>query len=305
MASSRLSPPEADSHNAVMLDRLRLLRWRLAHPDLDRVRREVIRRALADPRYQSDAEMRAAVALISRQPLRHVLFPAQPAPRIGVGDVQWDASEGLHFVLHRGHRLYWHEGARPKDVARGYAGLVTEQQAGSPHCYCEGDFGVPDGAVVADLGAAEGIFSLDVVERARRVHLFECGAMWRRALAATFRPWGDKVVRHECLVGRVGQAGCVAIDELLRDEEAPDFYKLDIEGAEGDALHGATATLARARAPRIAVCAYHRQQDEADLTHQLQELGFRVHASRGWVLLYRSPEFGEPYFRRGVLRAER
>jgi FkbM family methyltransferase len=45
------------------------------------------------------------------------------------------------------------------------------------------------------------------------------------------------------------------LDTLLKDA-APTFIKMDIEGAEPEALHGATATLRRSR-PILAVCAYH------------------------------------------------
>lgn len=275
------------------------------HPDRDRIRRNVISRAERDPRLESDADLRGALEHIRRYPLRSVLYPVCPAPTVRTRDVQWDPTEQLRYVMHEGKRLYWHEGATSKEVARGYAALLAEQHPNSAHAYCDERFRVEPGAVVADLGAAEGIFSLSVIERVRRVHLFECGAQWQKALAATFRPWRDKVVVHACLAGRAGQDGQKAIDDLLHDAEPPTFYKIDVEGAEGDVLHGAEKTLARAPSCRIAVCAYHRESDEADLTAHLSSRGYRVVATRGWVLLHRWPEFGEPYFRRGVLRAER
>jgi FkbM family methyltransferase len=49
---------------------------------------------------------------------------------------------------------------------------------------------------------------------------------------------------------------CRRIDELA-DLEAPTFIKMDIEGAEPDALEGAKETLRNAR-PILAVCAYHK-----------------------------------------------
>jgi FkbM family methyltransferase len=50
---------------------------------------------------------------------------------------------------------------------------------------------------------------------------------------------------------------CVALDEVLAGR-APTFVKMDIEGAEPDALAGAAGCIARHR-PVLAVCAYHRQ----------------------------------------------
>jgi FkbM family methyltransferase len=48
---------------------------------------------------------------------------------------------------------------------------------------------------------------------------------------------------------------CATLDELLADEE-PTFIKMDIEGAEIDALRGAAETLRRCR-PTLAICVYH------------------------------------------------
>jgi len=48
---------------------------------------------------------------------------------------------------------------------------------------------------------------------------------------------------------------CTTLDELLADEE-PTFIKMDIEGAEIDALRGAAETLRRCR-PTLAICVYH------------------------------------------------
>jgi len=48
---------------------------------------------------------------------------------------------------------------------------------------------------------------------------------------------------------------CATLDELLADEE-PTFIKMDIEGAEIDALRGASEILRRCR-PTLAICVYH------------------------------------------------
>jgi len=52
---------------------------------------------------------------------------------------------------------------------------------------------------------------------------------------------------------------CVSLDDLLA-EDAPTFIKMDIEGAELDALAGARRTIQTQR-PILAVCVYHKQDD--------------------------------------------
>jgi len=50
---------------------------------------------------------------------------------------------------------------------------------------------------------------------------------------------------------------CVRLDDVL-DGPAPTFVKMDIEGAEPDAIRGAARTIASAR-PILTVCSYHQQ----------------------------------------------
>jgi FkbM family methyltransferase len=54
------------------------------------------------------------------------------------------------------------------------------------------------------------------------------------------------------------EVDCAPLDEVL-SEQPPTFIKMDIEGAEPEALAGARRTLAR-HAPVLAVCLYHRQE---------------------------------------------
>jgi FkbM family methyltransferase len=53
------------------------------------------------------------------------------------------------------------------------------------------------------------------------------------------------------------EVDCVRLDDALAGE-APTFVKMDIEGAELDALQGASGILS-ARPPLLAICAYHAQ----------------------------------------------
>jgi hypothetical protein len=54
----------------------------------------------------------------------------------------------------------------------------------------------------------------------------------------------------------------IAIDDLVTREniEKVDFIKMDIEGAEANALVGAQKTIAKFR-PKLAICVYHKKDD--------------------------------------------
>lgn len=63
---------------------------------------------------------------------------------------------------------------------------------------------------------------------------------------------------------------CSPLDETLSDER-PTYIKMDIEGAEIDALTGAAATLSRDR-PTLAICSYHLQDHLWKVPQRINEL---------------------------------
>lgn len=68
----------------------------------------------------------------------------------------------------------------------------------------------------------------------------------------------DGTVGSAVAGGGTVEVDCAPLDEVLGDQP-PTFIKMDIEGAEPEALLGARWTLAR-HAPVLAVCLYHRQE---------------------------------------------
>ncbi len=76
----------------------------------------------------------------------------------------------------------------------------------------------------------------------------------------------------------------VTIDELVEELhlERVDFIKMDIEGAEQEALAGATRTLARFR-PRLAIAGYHKANDSREIPRLIQAAnsGYKAGSSGG------------------------
>ncbi len=82
---------------------------------------------------------------------------------------------------------------------------------------------------------------------------------------------------------------CIPIDEQVR-ENPPTFIKMDIEGAEMEALEGARDVI-REHQPILSICAYHRQSDVWRIPlfiHSLREdyrFFLRPHDVDGWQLV--------------------
>ena len=70
--------------------------------------------------------------------------------------------------------------------------------------------------------------------------------------------------------GKVRQVELVTVDSLLAGRSA-DFIKMDLEGAEAEAIRGAQATIKKYR-PSMLVAAYHRTEDLFAIPMQVLEL---------------------------------
>ncbi|MGH9772901.1 MAG: FkbM family methyltransferase [Candidatus Acidiferrales bacterium] len=88
---------------------------------------------------------------------------------------------------------------------------------------------------------------------------------------------------------------CISLDEGLLEEARPTHLKMDIEGAELDALAGSRDVIAR-DTPILAICSYHRQSDLWRIPllihsiHPDYRMYLRPHLVEGWdVVCYAVP----------------
>ncbi len=95
-----------------------------------------------------------------------------------------------------------------------------------------------------------------VEKRALRGVTVHNKGLWSAPAALPFAVW------HGTSASAVSGAGETSVEADTVDRAAPDatFIKLDVEGAELEALKGAAAVIKRNR-PKLAVCVYHRPGD--------------------------------------------
>ncbi len=210
--------------------------------------------------------------------------------------------DGYPYVIDMGKRLYGKKDQPLEKLKEYLRMLMAEQDLRSPHCYLPTDDSYPaQGSVIADVGAAEGIFTLRVIERIEKAYLFECQDSWVIPLQKTFAPWPGRIEIVNKYVADHTGGEYVTIDDFFAEKKI-DVIKADIEGMEIDMCRGAQKTL-----PRISnlyLCAYHRQDDEKLLRKALAPFGFNITCSNGYILYHDDIEnFSKPYVRRGVLHA--
>ena len=286
-----------------IISRLYFQWWRLTRPRRNRQRLDVIDHARSSGWFDADPDVREIVRHLESAPIDILPYEFRRRHLSNRQAAKFDAGCGLHYVEHHGHRLYWHPERKPGRIPWDYASLISEQDQQSPHRYLTDDFDVDKNDIIADVGCAEGILTLEVIDRVRHAYVFEADPRWNMALEQTFAPWKDKVTIVRKMVGRRGDADTIALDDYFSDKEHPTFLKLDVEGHEADVLQGASEIIRSSNRMRAAVCTYHRQEDLENLTPLLEDMGLDVRPSRGYMLLHRSDDFGPPYFRRGIVRA--
>ena len=189
-------------------------------------------------------------------------------------EVLKDPKLNLPYTINRqGRRLYFKRDTPTDKVERMYRALAMEQDPRSPHHYLD-HTAEAKGCIWVDAGCAEGYTSLEVVEEAEHLYLFECDEAWIEALEATFAPWKGKVTIVRRWVGCCDNPQSVRLDSFFRGKEgARLFLKMDIEGAEREALRGCKELFA-AYHIRFAVCTYHND-DEQTIPPLLQQYGCR------------------------------
>ncbi len=250
-----------------------------------------------------DDEISDAVDYLSTHPLTTFFGAFQEKYDAGEVEVFTDPSNGLPYVITDGKRLYFKRSQNRRTVQLMFNGLRIEQDAEAPHCYTDADFRITEDEILADVGCAEGYFSLMHIEKTKRIYLFEQDREWIEALEATFSPWREKISIIPRFVSDRDNNNEITLDNYFREtEEKPGFYKIDVEGAEASVLKGMEELL---RAPvKIALCTYHHQHDFELFSRFFKEHRFHHRPNRG-LMIYQNDlaETTPPFFRRCMIKA--
>jgi hypothetical protein len=193
-----------------------------------------------------------------------------------------DETCDMNYVLHDNKRLYFPQTFDTERCRSYYNTLCIEQDIRSPHRYDTDEFTVKKCDVIADVGAAEGIWALTHVELAERIYLFECNREWIAALQKTFEMWKDKVVIINQYLSNVSNKECITFDDFINGEKI-DVIKADIEGAELNMLTGSEKTLTSAVDLKLLLCTYHRNDDAEKIKLVLENNGFSTEFSNGYM----------------------
>lgn len=198
-------------------------------------------------------------------------------------DIYWDEMSSLFYGYYEGNRMYLSDKFDTVEKARMYFNsVIMEQDRRSPHCYWNNSSIEQQLGVAVDIGAAEGIYGLKIINQIEHLYLIEAESGWIRALNLTFGKYADKVSIIHKFAGNSDDKDSVRLDTLFANEKV-DTIKMDIEGAEMSVLQGAAKIISRDH-PRIVSCVYHNANDNLEICEYLLHKGYKVSNSKGFVV---------------------
>jgi hypothetical protein len=252
--------------------------------------------------FATDAERQAVIDYINRRGVQ--IFPYDFTDKYSPSSIEVleDASCGLKYVMMDNKRLYFKRRWSAQRIRKSFHDLSLEQDQDSPHRYLSEEFTVSTSDVMADFGAAEGNFSLSVIDKIKKVYLFESDPEWIEALEMTFLPWKDKVEIVPLFVSDINDEKHCSGDVFFADKELT-FMKIDVDGGEQKLLSGFADTIKNSSKMQIALCTYHQHEDETAFSSMLWGQGYAVTPSKGYMIFYYDKKLKAPYLRRSLIRA--
>jgi FkbM family methyltransferase len=197
-----------------------------------------------------------------------------------------EAKEQFYEITFRDHpyKLYWPIECGNENISMVACETFDEDDW---HYYQKENTRVGQGEILLDVGAAEGLFSLSVLDRCAKIIMIEPNRFFSNALLKTFQHDLNKVEILNVAAGneegtidfsldsfnsRVAygktknQVKLTRIDDL--GIEKITYLKADVEGFELEMLKGAEKTIRRDK-PKIAITAYHVENDAAEIIRTL------------------------------------
>lgn len=197
-------------------------------------------------------------------------------------EVFWDSDRGMFYVIHKRKRLYFSRDLdNNQKVTKYYRFLLMEQDSQSPHKYLSQYEEIEAGSVVADVGAAEGLFSIEIIDRVSKLYILEADPGWVEALKATFKDYSDKAVIIEKFISSYDDGNMAALDSLINGPV--NFIKMDIEGNEWDALQGAKRIIQESINLKCAICCYHGDFDQVLIEDFMDKNNLQYHTTSGFI----------------------
>ena len=269
------------------------------------LRKKILKHFASLTENEVNDEQREVLRYLDNNPVKIFPYPFYDNYSPEKIEVLFDPQTGMRYVMHERKRLYFKKRWGEKRIKKAYSDLLREQDLNSPHRYLTESFTIGNDDVIADIGSAEGNFSLSVIEKIKKVYLFEYNKEWIEALKATFAPWAEKVEIINKYVSDYDNGSHIKFDSFYKTKRDITLLKIDVDGNEAIVLNSCCEVFNSPVPLKVALCTYHKNYDEKDFTLLLRNHGFSVTPSKGYMIFYFDKKMKVPWLRRGLIRATR
>ena len=217
-----------------------------------------------------------------------------------------DQESAYKYVIYKDKRLYYPLGWSSENIKYSHSFSCLEQDNESPHSYASSSFIYNEDDIAVDAGAAEGNFSLSIVDKVKKLYIFECSEGWIGPLQKSFEPWREKVEIIPLKLSKNVTSESTTLDQFFAEKnELPTILKIDVDGGEKDLLRGASRVIQKSDKLKISLCTYHQKDDFREFKTLLEKLDYKVHSSKGYMIFYLDEPLEEPYLRKALLFASK
>lgn len=272
--------------------------------DVNIINEDLISRLHLIVRYEnsSEGEISEIVDYLIDHPLSYFNYPFTEKYTDELS-IHFDTEKGLFYTIFCEKKMYFSRTYDTEEKVKAYyKSILLEQDKSSPHLYITEFFDVNAGSVVVDAGAAEGNFSLAIIDKVKKIYMFEPDNNWYEALNYTFEPYKEKV----CIINKVlsNYENDITTTIDISVQEPVNFIKMDVEGEELYALIGALKTINKSSELKCSICTYHQEFAYQVIKSFFDDLNMSIETSRGYMW-YPDLRLRVPVLRRGIIRAKK
>lgn len=258
-------------------------------------------------KFEDDIEIKEIVDYLMNNPINTFPYDYRKKYNIKELKVGRNTRSKLLYCKYDDKKIYMKKKyTSPFRVRRYINNILIEQDEHSPHRYLNDTFMPEKDSVVLDIGGAEGLFSAMIIDKVKKVYIFECDKDWIYALKHTFKDYMEKVVIIDRYVDGYSDDRHICLDDFVKQyglENEKLLIKIDAEGCEPAIISGADKLINSNQDLKIAVCTYHCQEHEDIIRKRFRD--WDVDNSMGYMIYYYDFNWSRPYLRRGLLRIQR
>lgn len=265
--------------------------------------RDVIRKYYQDT---NDEEIKEIVSFLDDNEVKMIPYVFTKKYKAENVTVYNDPVSGYPYSIVNNNNVFFPKEYTSERIKESIALALMEQDNNSPHKYLSDTTTIEDGDAAVLIGASDGIFCLSILEKAKKVYLFEPDKNWTIPLTLTLEKYLNKVEIVDKYVSDIDDAENVTLDNFFKSKkESVNFIQADIEGFEKKLLLGAKTILSQNNQLKISICTYHKESDFTEFSRILISEGFKVKPSPGYMIMWMQIPCKAPYLRKGVIYAHK